>query len=51
MKTFWIRTASATVYAVLFLGSIYSGRLLGSPLWGDIILTAFALFVTLGCTH
>ena len=51
MKTFWIRTASATVYAVLFLGSIYSSRLLGSPIWGDIILTAFALFVTLGCTY
>ena len=50
MKTFWIRTASATVYAVLFLGSIYSGRLLDSPLWGNIILTAFALFVTIGCT-
>lgn len=49
MKTFWIRTASATVYALLFLGSIYSGRLVGD-LWGKIILTSFVLFVALGCT-
>lgn len=49
MKTFWIRTASATVYALLFLGSIYSGRLLGNPKLGIVILTAFALFVTMGC--
>lgn len=49
MKTFWIRTASATVYALLFLGSIYSGRLVGE-MWGTAILSAFALFVALGCT-
>ncbi len=49
MKTFWIRTASATVYALLFLGSIYSGRLLGNPRLGTVILTAFALFVSCGC--
>lgn len=49
MKTFWIRTASATVYALLFLGSIYSGRLVGET-WGSVILSAFALFVALGCT-
>ena len=49
MKTFWIRTASATVYALLFLGSIYSGRLLGNPKLGVVILTAFALFVAMGC--
>ncbi len=49
MKTFWIRTASATVYALLFLGSIYSGRLVGET-WGTVILSAFALFVALGCT-
>ena len=49
MKTFWIRTASATVYALLFLGSIYSGRLVGE-MWGIVILSAFALFVALGCT-
>ena len=42
MKTFWIRTASATVYALLFLGSIYSGRLVGET-WGTVILSAFAL--------
>ena len=50
MKNFWVRTASATVYAVLFLGSIYSGQLLNNPHLGSIILTAFALFVTIGCT-
>lgn len=50
MKTFWIRTASATVYALLFLGSIYSGRLLGNLKLGTVILTAFALFVAMGCT-
>lgn len=49
MKTFWIRTASATVYALLFLGSIYSGRMVGET-WGTVILSAFALFVALGCT-
>ena len=50
MKTFWIRTASATVYALLFIGSIYSGRLIGNETIGIVILTAFALFVALGCT-
>lgn len=50
MKTFWIRTASATVYAVLFLGSMLSGRLLGNEAAGTVILTAFALFVAEGCT-
>ena len=51
MKTFWIRTASAAVYAALFLGSIYSGRLLDYPVLGQFIFAAFALFVTLGCTY
>lgn len=50
MKNFWVRTASAAVYASLFLGSVYSGALLDNPFWGNIILTAFALFVTIGCT-
>lgn len=50
MKNFWVRTASATVYAILFLGSIYSGRLLGNAVAGTVILTAFALFVAIGCT-
>ena len=50
MKTFWIRTASATVYALLFVGSIYSGRMIGNRNWGIVILTAFALFVALGCS-
>ncbi|MBQ6068497.1 MAG: phosphatidate cytidylyltransferase [Bacteroidales bacterium] len=49
MKTFWIRTASATVYALLFIGSIYSGRIIGNDTIGIAILTAFALFVALGC--
>ena len=43
MKTFWIRTLSATVYAALFLGSILSGHLVGET-WGAIILLAFSLF-------
>ena len=50
MKNFWVRTASATVYAGFFLGSIYSGQLLGNPVAGNIILTTFALFVAIGCT-
>ncbi len=50
MKTFWIRTASAAVYALLFLGSIYSGRMLGNSFWGVVVLTTFALFVAMGCT-
>lgn len=50
MKTFWIRTASATVYALLFLGSIYSAQLLGNKVVGGVIFAAFLLFVTCGCT-
>ena len=50
MKNFWTRAASAVVYVVLFLGCIYSGTLLGNNLAGGIILTAFLLFVTCGCT-
>ena len=50
MKNFWVRTASATVYAVLFLGSIYASQLLGNKLAGGLIFTAFLLFVTCGCT-
>lgn len=50
MKTFWIRTASATVYAALFLGSIYSGQLLANETLGGIIFTAFLLFIACGCT-
>lgn len=50
MKNFWTRTVSAIVYVLLFLGSIYSGVLLGSKLAGAIIFTAFLLFVTVGCT-
>lgn len=50
MKNFWVRAASAVVYVALFLGSIYSGRLLGNPTLGSIIFTAFLLFVACGCT-
>ena len=50
MKNFWTRTVSAIVYVALFLGSIYSGKLLGNELLGDIIFTAFLLFVACGCT-
>ncbi len=50
MKKFLIRTASAAVYAVLFIGSMLSGRLLDNPVAGHLILMAFLLFVALGCT-
>lgn len=50
MRTFWIRTASAVVYALLFLGTMYSGLLLGNDLLGTILFTAFLLFVTIGGT-
>ena len=50
MKTFWIRTASAVVYALLFLGTMYSGLILGNTTLGTILFTAFLLFVTIGCT-
>lgn len=47
MKKFLIRTASATVYAVLFIGSICCERLLNN---GWSVLMAFLIFVALGCT-
>lgn len=50
MKTFWIRTASAVVYALLFLGTLLSGRLLGNPHLGLVLFGAFLLFVNAGCT-
>lgn len=50
MKTFWIRTASAVVYALLFLGTLLSGRLLGNPQMGLVLFGAFLLFVNAGCT-
>lgn len=49
MKTFWIRTASAAAYALLFLGAIFSGKLLDNHAWGVVILALFAVFVALGC--
>lgn len=50
MKTFWIRTASAVVFALLFLGTLLSGRLLGNPQLGLVLFGAFLLFVNVGCT-
>ena len=46
---FWVRTATSAVYIIVMMGSIYSGRLLGSHNWGIAILTALALFVSVGC--
>ena len=50
MKTFWIRTVSAVVYVLLFLGSMFSGVLLGNEKVGMLIFGAFLLFVTIGCS-
>lgn len=50
MKNFWVRAASAVVYVALFLGCIFSGRLLNNEFAGGLILTAFLLFVACGCT-
>ena len=50
MSNFWTRTVSAVVYVLLFLGCIYSGKLLGSDTWGAVIFAAFLLFVGCGCT-
>lgn len=50
MKNFWVRTASASVYALLFLGTMYSGALTGNPTLGVLLFSAFLLFVTCGCT-
>lgn len=50
MKTFWIRTASAAVYALLFIGTMYSGTLLHNQDLGVLIFMAFLLFVAVGST-
>ncbi len=50
MKTFWIRTASAVVYAILFLGTLLSGYLFNNFHLGRILFGAFLLFVSMGCT-
>lgn len=50
MKNFWIRTASAAVYVLLFLGSMFSGVLLGDMRVGMLLFGAFLLFVTVGCS-
>lgn len=49
MKTFWIRTASAVVYAALFLGAIFIGSITGNTNLGNIVLTLFGVFVASGC--
>lgn len=49
MKNFWVRSVSAVVYVVLFLGCIYSGALLKNQLAGGLIFTAFLQFVACGC--
>ena len=51
MKTFWIRTISAVVYVLLFVGSMFSGTLLGNDRAGMLIFGAFLLFVTIGCSY
>ncbi|MBR1793490.1 MAG: phosphatidate cytidylyltransferase [Bacteroidales bacterium] len=51
MKTFWIRTLSATVYALLFVGCIYAGCLTGSQITGTIIFIGFLSFVAVGCSY
>ncbi|MBQ4376804.1 MAG: phosphatidate cytidylyltransferase [Bacteroidales bacterium] len=50
MKNFWIRTLSATIYALLFVGCIYATQLTGSDLAGTLIFAAFILFIAEGCT-
>ncbi len=50
MKTFWIRTASATVYALLFIGSLLGGYFLHNAKAGMIIFGSFLMFVNIGCT-
>ncbi len=51
MKTFWVRTASAVVYAVLFLGTLLSGQLFNNPNMGLVLFGAFLFFVTMGCSN
>lgn len=50
MKNFWVRTVSAIVYAVLFLGTLLCGTLLHNTVVGTLVFAAFLLFVTVGCT-
>ena len=38
------------MYALLFLGTLLSGRLLGNPQLGLVLFGAFLLFVNAGCT-
>lgn len=51
MRTFWIRTASAIVYALLFIGTMFSGLLLDNPVAGNLLFGGFLLFVTIGCSY
>lgn len=48
MKNFWIRTASAVVYAALMIFCTYAGQWLHNETLGSIILSAFLLFVAVG---
>lgn len=51
MKTFLIRTASAIVYAVLFIGTMLSGYLTRNSKLGLVIFAAFLCVVMVGCTY
>ena len=51
MKTFLIRTASAIVYVLLFVGTMFSGLLMGNVRVGVLLFAAFLLLVTVGCSY
>lgn len=51
MKTFWIRTLSATVYALIFVGCIYAELLTGNAFLGAMIFSLFLTFVSVGCSY
>ena len=50
MNTFWKRTLSATIYAALFIFSIFAGTITRNSIVGVAVITAFMLFVAVGCT-
>ena len=51
MKTFLIRTASAIVYVLLFVGTMFSGLLMGNVRVGVLLFADFLLLVTVGCSY
>lgn len=51
MKKFWIRTASSVVYVALFLGTMFSGKIFGDDVAGQIVFAAFLVAVSMGCTY